>query len=154
MGIRGRTFGGVGLAVIGAVAALVGASPALAFAPLPPGGQVNDDVAAGINPGLSVAGEDPTNADVVGGALTVGKVAVPWAIFRQSEAAGIIVWVNTLRAELMPELRPPVKQMWSLISQRGFPYADEEATSYAEMAGVPLSSNNVVFRVVPEGCDE
>jgi hypothetical protein len=73
---------------------------------------------------------------------------------RQSEAAGIIVWVNTLRAELMPELRPPVKQMWSLISQRGFPYADEEATSYAEMAGVPLSSNNVVFRVVPEGCDE
>jgi hypothetical protein len=88
MGIRGRTFGGVGFAVIAAVAALVGASPAVAFAPLPPGGQVNDDLAAGINPGLSVAGEDPTNADVVGGALTAGKVAVPWAIFRQTEAAG------------------------------------------------------------------
>ena len=72
----------------------------------------------------------------------------------ESEAAGIIVWVNTLRAELMPELRPPVKQMWSLISQRGFPHADEEATSYAEIAGRPLSSNNIIFRVVPEGCDE
>jgi hypothetical protein len=88
MGIRGRTFGGVGFAVIGAVAALVGASPALAFAPLPPGGQVNDDPAAGINPAQSVAGEDPTNADVVGGALTAGKVAVPWAIFRQTETGG------------------------------------------------------------------
>ena len=88
MGIRGRTFGGVGFAVIAAVAALVGASPALAFAPLPPGGQVNDDPGAGINPALSVNGEDPTNADVVGGALTAGKVAVPWAIFRQTEAAG------------------------------------------------------------------
>jgi hypothetical protein len=88
MGIRGRTFGGVGFAVIAAVAALVGASPAVAFAPLPPGGQVNDDLTAGINPGLSVAGEDPTNADVVGGALTAGKVAVPWAIFRQTEAGG------------------------------------------------------------------
>jgi hypothetical protein len=88
MGIRGRTFGGVGFAVIAAVAALVGASPAVAFVPLPPGGQVNDDLGAGINPTLSVAGEDPTNADVVGGALTAGKVAVPWAIFRQTEAGG------------------------------------------------------------------
>jgi hypothetical protein len=88
MGIRGRTFGGIGFAVIGAVAALVGASPALAFVPLPPGGQVNNDPAAGINPALSVNGEDPTNADVVGGALTAGKVAVPWAIFRQTEPNG------------------------------------------------------------------
>ena len=35
-----------------------------------------------------MSGEDPTNADVVGGALTAGKVAVPWAIFRQQEAGG------------------------------------------------------------------
>jgi hypothetical protein len=89
MGIRGRTFGQVGVAVIGAVAALACAAPAFAFAPLPPGGQVNDDSAAGINPALSVSGPaDPTNADVVGGALTAGKVAVPWAIFLQTEAAG------------------------------------------------------------------
>ena len=52
------------------------------------GRQVNDDPAAGINPALSVSGEDPTNADVVGGALTAGKPAVPWAIFRQQEASG------------------------------------------------------------------
>ncbi len=88
MGIRRRTFGQVGAAVIGAVTALVGAGPALAFVPLPPGGQVNDDLAAGINRALSVNGQNPTNADVVGGALTAGKVAVPWAIFRQTEASG------------------------------------------------------------------
>jgi hypothetical protein len=85
MGIRRCTLGGFGVAVIGAVGALASAGPAFAFAPLPPGGQVNADPAAGINPTLSVSGEDPTNADVVGGALTAGKVAVPWAIFRQTE---------------------------------------------------------------------
>src|SRR5690242_1317412 len=60
-------------------------SAAAALQALPPGAQVNDDPAAGINPAQSVSGEDPTNADVVGGALTVGGKAVPWAIFRQTE---------------------------------------------------------------------
>jgi hypothetical protein len=55
---------------------------------LPPGAQVNDDVAAGIDRTLNVNAEDPTNADVVGGALTAGGKAVPWAVFRQTEAAG------------------------------------------------------------------
>ena len=64
------------------------AGSAFALQGLPPGGQVNDDAAAGINPAQSVSGEEPANADVVGGALTAGKVAVPWAVFRQTEAAG------------------------------------------------------------------
>ena len=73
----------------GVVAVLAAATgTASAFQALPPGGQVNNDPAAGHNPTLSVSGEDPTNADVVGGALTAGKVAVPWAIFRQEEAGG------------------------------------------------------------------
>ena len=38
---------------------------------------------SGIDKTRSVSGEDPTNADVVGGALTAGGPAVPWAIFRQ-----------------------------------------------------------------------
>ena len=53
-----------------------------------PGGQVNDDLAAGINKAISVSGEDPTNAEVVGGALIAGKPAVPWAVFRQQETNG------------------------------------------------------------------
>ncbi|MGZ4324423.1 MAG: hypothetical protein ACXVV5_20385, partial [Solirubrobacteraceae bacterium] len=61
-------------------------SAAAALQALPPGAQVNDDPAAGINPALSVSGEDPTNADVVGGALTAGGKAVPWAVFRQTES--------------------------------------------------------------------
>jgi hypothetical protein len=88
MGIQRRRLGRRGVAVAGTVAVLAAAGTASAFQALPPGGQVNDDVAAGINPALSVNGEDPTNADVVGGALVAGKVAVPWAIFRQQEASG------------------------------------------------------------------
>ena len=44
---------------------------------------MNDDLAAGINKNISVSGEDPTNADVVGGSLLAGNPAVPWAVFRQ-----------------------------------------------------------------------
>ena len=70
------------------IAALACAGTAWAFQALPPGGQVNDDAAAGIDKTLSVSGEDPTNADVVGGALTAGNPAVPWAVFRQQETGG------------------------------------------------------------------
>ncbi len=88
MGIQKCVGRRAGIAVAGAVVALATAAPAFAFAPLPPGGQVNSDPAAGIDPALNVSGEDPANADVVGGALTAGKVAVPWAVFRQQTAAG------------------------------------------------------------------
>jgi hypothetical protein len=74
--------------LLGALVLLVTAGSALAFQALPPGGQVNDDLAAGINKTISVSGEEPTNADVVGGALTAGQPAVPWAIFRQQETNG------------------------------------------------------------------
>ncbi len=74
--------------IVVATVALACAGTAWAFEALPPGGQVNDDPAAGIDPALSVSGEDPTNADVVGGALTAGKPAVPWAIFRQQQTTG------------------------------------------------------------------
>jgi hypothetical protein len=62
------------------------AASAWAFQPLPAGQQVNDDPAAGIDKALGVSGEGPSNADVVGGALTAGKPAVPWAVFRQRES--------------------------------------------------------------------
>jgi hypothetical protein len=88
MGIHRRRLGRSRIALAGTVAVLASAGSAMALQGLPPGGQVNDDSAAGINPALSVSGEDPTNADVVGGALTAGKVAVPWSIFRQTEASG------------------------------------------------------------------
>jgi hypothetical protein len=76
------------LPLVAFVVVLVGSGSALAFQQLPPGAQVNDDLAAGINKNLSVGNEDPTNADVVGGSLVAGKPAVPWAIFRQSETNG------------------------------------------------------------------
>jgi hypothetical protein len=88
MGIQRRRLRRSKIAVAGTVAVLASAGSAFALQGLPPGGQVNDDVNSGINPALSVGGEDPANADVVGGALTAGKPAVPWAVFRQTEAGG------------------------------------------------------------------
>ena len=85
MGIQGRRFRRSRIAVAGTVVALATAGSAFALQGLPPGAQVNNDPAAGINPALSVSGEDPANADVVGGALTAGKPAVPWAVFRQQD---------------------------------------------------------------------
>ena len=76
----------IGLAAL--FVSVVSAGSALAFQPLPPGAQVNDDLAAGINKNISVSGEDPTNADVVGGSLVAGNPAVPWAVFRQREING------------------------------------------------------------------
>ncbi|MGH2893821.1 MAG: hypothetical protein ACRDPM_11250, partial [Solirubrobacteraceae bacterium] len=76
------------IAFAGTVAVLASAGSAFALQGLPPGGQVNSDVTAGINPALSVGSDDPASADVVGGALTAGKVAVPWAVFRQTESGG------------------------------------------------------------------
>jgi hypothetical protein len=84
MGIQRRRLGRPTVALAGAVAVLASAGSAFALQGLPPGQQVNNDPAAGINPALSVSGEAPSNADVVGGALTAGKVAVPWAVFRQA----------------------------------------------------------------------
>jgi hypothetical protein len=77
-------------ALIAGVAVLAGAGTAFgAFQELPPGAQVNDDVAAGIRPTdpVNLLDPDPTNADVVGGSLVAGKPRVPWAIFQQREKA-------------------------------------------------------------------
>jgi hypothetical protein len=87
MGFSGRRFRRGRVALAGMVVALATAgSAAAALQALPPGAQVNDDPAAGIDKAQSVSGQDPTNADVVGGALTAGKPAVPWAVLRQQEA--------------------------------------------------------------------
>jgi hypothetical protein len=80
-------FAGRRIALAGVALTLVCAGGAWALVQqLPPGVQVNSDAANGILPAQDVGGETP-NADVVGGALTAGKVAVPWAIFRQETSA-------------------------------------------------------------------
>ena len=73
------------------IAALIAASALLAtpaaraaFLPLPANGaQVNDDSSSSIDPS-----QDAGVSDVAGGALTAGKVAVPWATFEQQVAGG------------------------------------------------------------------
>ena len=68
------------VAALAAASALVATPPArAAFLPLPAtGAQVNDDLANSIDPS-----QDAGVSDVVGGAVTAGKVQVPWATFEQ-----------------------------------------------------------------------
>src|SRR5437667_1295878 len=73
------------VAALAAASALVATPPArAAFLPLPAtGAQVNDDPANAIDPG-----QDAGVSDVTGGAVTAGKVQVPWAPFEQKVAGG------------------------------------------------------------------
>jgi hypothetical protein len=73
------------VAALAAASALFAVSPVpAAFLPLPATGvQVNDDPANGIDPA-----EEAGVSDVVGGALTAGKVALPWATFEQKVPDG------------------------------------------------------------------
>ena len=83
------------LAALTAVIALASAGTVWAFQALPREAQVNDDLAAGIDKTKPVSGEDPTNADVVGGSLTAGNAAVPWAIFRQATSGADQIFVRS-----------------------------------------------------------
>jgi hypothetical protein len=87
MGMDTRRRRRLTVAVASVIAALAAAGSASAFQALPPGDQVNNDPAAGINPALPVNLDDPANSDVVGGSLVATKPLVPWAIFRQTEAS-------------------------------------------------------------------
>jgi hypothetical protein len=81
-----------------ALALTIAASAFAAFGSLPGDGtQVNNDSGAGIDPARSVSGDEPANADVVGGALTAGGTAVPWAIFRQTTSTNDQVFVRAFK---------------------------------------------------------
>ncbi len=68
--------------VVAGLAAAAGAGGATAaLVDLPPGGQVNDDPAAGISP-TQAAGA----VDLAAGALTAGAAHTPWAVFEQAVA--------------------------------------------------------------------
>ena len=84
---RGATLGAVALTTLG-LAATAGAS----LQQLPPGGQVNDDPAAGIDPA-----RDAGVSDVVGGSLAAGGIRVPWAAFEQKTAGEQQIFVRAFK---------------------------------------------------------
>ncbi len=88
-------------AVASALALVVGVSSAGAAFVIGP--QVNDDPAAGIDPNQPLSSENP-DSDLVGGALTAGKVNVPWSIFRQTTTGKDQIFVAVVPAAAW---RPP-----------------------------------------------
>src|SRR3954469_7397309 len=84
---RGATLGAVALTTLG-LAATAGAS----LQQLPPGAQVNDDLAAGIDPA-----RDAGASDVVGGSLAAGGIRVPWAAFEQQTAGEQQIFVRAFK---------------------------------------------------------
>src|SRR5690349_11827 len=83
------------VAIASTAVVLAAAGSAAAFQQLPAGDQVNNDLAAGINPAAGVDGSDPTNADVVGGALVAGAPNVPWATFRAHSSGKDQIFVRS-----------------------------------------------------------
>ena len=84
---RTATLGAVALTTLG-LAATAGAS----LQQLPPGAQVNDDPAAGIDPQ-----RDAGVSDVVGGSLAAGGIRVPWAAFEQQTAGEQQIFVRAFK---------------------------------------------------------
>ena len=52
-------------------------------------------------------------------------------------AAGIMVWIHTLRATINPDIRMTVRAMWGELS-RGFPYVQDGARLLKNMTGDTL----------------
>src|SRR3954451_13406282 len=84
---RGAAATAVAVATMG-LAATAGAS----IQQLPPGAQVNDDPAAGIDPG-----RDAGVSDVVGGSLAAAGVRVPWAAFEQTTPGEQQIFVRAFK---------------------------------------------------------
>jgi hypothetical protein len=84
---QSATFSAVALATLG-LAGTAGAS----IQQLPPGAQVNDDPAAGIDPA-----RDAGVSDVVGGSLAAGGVRVPWAAFEQQTPGEQQIFVRAFK---------------------------------------------------------
>src|SRR4029077_14987114 len=83
------------LAVIALVASslALGAPVHAALAPLPAdGSQVNDDPANSID-----RNQDAGVSDVTGGAVTAGKVEVPWATFEQKVGSSQQIFVRAFK---------------------------------------------------------
>jgi hypothetical protein len=80
------------------VAAVLSGTAGASTLRLPPGHQVNNDPAAGIDPTRSVSGEAPGNSDVAGGTLTAGAAAVPWSIFRQKTSGADQIFSRSFAA--------------------------------------------------------
>ncbi len=101
-------------AAAGVIAVLAAAgSASAAFQALPPGDQVNNDRAAGINPNLPVNLDDPANSDVVGGSLVASKPLVPWAIFRQRETTGSSPPADQIFSRSFATMNPLASGVWT-----------------------------------------
>src|SRR4051812_36400750 len=84
---RGVAMTAVTAATLG-LAATAGAS----VQQLPPGAQVNDDPAVGIDPA-----RDAGASDVVGGSLAAGGIRVPWAAFEQTTPGEQQIFVRAFK---------------------------------------------------------
>jgi hypothetical protein len=66
----------------------------------------------------------------------------------KSYAAGVMVWLHSVRAQTSLEVRAVVRRIWGEL-ERGFPYADTMAHQMA-MRGAPIPAS-LQFDVFPAG---
>ena len=64
------------------------------------------------------------------------------------EAAGMMIWLHTVRAAIRLELRSLGRDMWRQL-ERGFPYVEESALHFRQLSGVWLNISDA--RQFPAG---
>ena len=65
-------------------------------------------------------------------------------------AAGVAVWVHTLRAANTPELRLKGRMMWAELA-RGFPFVETQADDFRQVTGYPLKIEG--YESTPNGLE-
>lgn len=63
-------------------------------------------------------------------------------------AAGLMVWIHTLRAVVRSELRVDARELWRHLS-RGFPYVADGAHAIELLTGTPVATDDAVM--FPQG---
>ena len=72
------------------------------------------------------------------------------SIGQQSDAAGTMIWLHSVRSLNDPEIRLLGREMWKELD-RGFPYAFEALEYVREMTGKPLPDIEDELRFTPRG---
>lgn len=70
-----------------------------------------------------------------------------------SDALGVMIWLHSVRALNVPELRIIGREMWEELS-RGFPYVDDALEHVRALISKPMPSNiGVEIRFIPRGLE-
>ena len=78
----------------------------------------------------------------IGVAFRINRMARTVQKEEPATAAGLMVWLHTIRASETPEIRVLGREMWAQLA-RGIPYAEEAADGIFHVFGIRLNTTGV-----------